>query len=119
MIINSLIRTTFKHTAVLKTIPEDAINPSERETVGRVACSDVYAPLSGIYAVQKQLRERDNSGTLAQARTCYVSAEHEIQQDMRLEILRDRGESVEYRIRDVTAWPAVNVEYYELLVEAD
>lgn len=120
MTINILLDATLRKVGILKRIPEDATSPDERETIGRVKCSDVYAPLSGIYAVQKQFRERSNSAQLAQARTIYVSPEYEIDSSMRIEVIPETGsDSKEYRIRDVTRWPDVEPAYYELLVEDD
>ena len=101
----------FKKLGTFSRVPDTATDPSEREDVCTVNCSDVYAPVSTVYGVSKQWQERANWAQSAQGKMVYTDVPSE---DMRFTV-----DEQEYRVRDFTAWPDNEPEYYEILLEKE
>lgn len=103
------------NTAVLVEVPATATDPTERTVLETVKCSHVYGPVSGLYAVQKQITERAEHASLAQRKLLYIQPpEGQVTTDQRV-----RVKGKEYRIRDITAWPDEAPRFLELLIEAE
>ena len=105
----------FKKTCSFLRVPDDATDPTERETVATARCSDVYAPVSTVYGTAKQWQERGNWSQLAQGRVIYTEVpDVAIDSDMRLLV-----GSKEYRVRDISGWPDNAPSFFEILVESE